>query len=308
MAESSLLEWAIHHAVAIILAAVVAVVVAVGALLLLARLAAWAIWRVRGILDRGWRWARARWPLRVLLRGRGGRKRRVGPYVYLLIHVAVGLVLAAFAISAFDELAWGVRERDEVRAVDAAVASQITRQVAPAEIGVFGAITSLGSVKAMVTVVAGVTLLLLLRGRRLVAIGWVVTVVGGKLIDVTLKAIVQRPRPQHLFPIIAPTSWSFPSGHAMDAVVLYGTLAYIAVRYGRTGWGGTFAIVAGAAAAILLIGTSRIVLGVHYPSDVLAGYLAGVFWIAVTTSGVEVARELSGEGARRGAGTDARRS
>ena len=74
-------------------------------------------------------------------------------------------------------------------------------------------------------------------------------------------------------------SWSFPSGHAMSAAVVYGTVAYLAARLQRRQLHRVLTMSA-AAVIILLIAASRVYLGVHYPSDVLAGVIIGVAWAA----------------------------
>jgi undecaprenyl-diphosphatase len=132
------------------------------------------------------------------------------------------------------------------------------------------------------------------RGRRAsVAVLWA-SLVGGFVLNRLLKAAFDRPRPAlrgetvDLFgwSFAFPTSPSFPSGHAITAVVVYGTLAYLVARLEPTPrlrrW-----TLGGAVALVLLIGLSRVYLGVHYPTDVLAGYLAGFVWVAVCALSVE---------------------
>jgi undecaprenyl-diphosphatase len=105
-----------------------------------------------------------------------------------------------------------------------------------------------------------------------------ITMVGMAALDVTLKLAFHRPRPVAYFGP-TPTTYSFPSGHAMGSFCFYGVLAAILAaraKERRTKW----CIWAGATLLIGLIGFSRIYLGVHYPSDVIAGYCAGAVWVA----------------------------
>jgi undecaprenyl-diphosphatase len=116
----------------------------------------------------------------------------------------------------------------------------------------------------------------LLSVRRLKIFWAYLLVLTGTLITIhLLKIIIARPRPLHS--LIFEPSYSFPSGHAASSVVVYGLLAYIAWRYlVKRLW----ARILVAFAAFLLIvatGFSRVYLGVHYPSDVIAGWAAGVF-------------------------------
>lgn len=105
-----------------------------------------------------------------------------------------------------------------------------------------------------------------------------VSMAGALAVDLGLKPIFRRPRPAPFFNYSLPESYSFPSGHALFATCLYGVLAGIlAGRLQRR----SAAVALWSAAALLIagIGLSRIYLGVHYPSDVIAGYTAALSWI-----------------------------
>jgi len=101
--------------------------------------------------------------------------------------------------------------------------------------------------------------------------------VGMAALDITLKLAFHRPRPLAYFGP-TPTTYSFPSGHAMGSVCFYGVLAAILAAR-ASGRGAKWGIWMGAVLLIGLIGYSRIYLGVHYPSDVIAGYCAGAVWV-----------------------------
>ncbi|MBZ5524068.1 MAG: phosphatase PAP2 family protein [Acidobacteriia bacterium] len=118
---------------------------------------------------------------------------------------------------------------------------------------------------------------LLLRWRR--AAGWLAVTMGGALaLDLALKFGFHRPRPQPFFGTM-PHTYSFPSGHALFALCFFGVLAgLLADRINNRGL--QAAIWAVAAALIGAIGLSRIYLGVHYPSDVIAGYLTAAVWVS----------------------------
>jgi undecaprenyl-diphosphatase len=100
-----------------------------------------------------------------------------------------------------------------------------------------------------------------------------------------------RTRPTWDVPLLTARGWSFPSGHAMGSLVAYGMLAYLLVRDPK-GRPPRMAIVAGAVTLVLLIGLSRMYLGVHYFSDVVGGYAAGMVWLAACITGLEVARRM----------------
>jgi undecaprenyl-diphosphatase len=101
---------------------------------------------------------------------------------------------------------------------------------------------------------------------------------GALVMNVTLKLHFERPRPQLPWSIGDEHTWSFPSGHALFAVTLYGIAAHLILRQ-RHSRRDRLAVLLPATLLPLLIGLSRIYLGEHYPTDILAGYLTGVLWL-----------------------------
>lgn len=101
-------------------------------------------------------------------------------------------------------------------------------------------------------------------------------VVMGIVVNSLLKLFIQRPRPT-LNPLIVEPYYSFPSGHSMNAFIFYMTIAYLTYHFTRNKKI-TCIVFTISAFIIFLIGISRIYLGVHYPSDVLGGYIAGFWW------------------------------
>jgi membrane-associated phospholipid phosphatase len=113
-----------------------------------------------------------------------------------------------------------------------------------------------------------------------------ITVAGGGLLNLWLKSFFERERP-NVNRITEADGFSFPSGHSMGSMTYYGFLIYLVIRskykpLSKLGWVILFGLV------ILLIGISRIYLGVHYPSDVLAGYMAGSVWLFFCISLLEI--------------------
>lgn len=105
---------------------------------------------------------------------------------------------------------------------------------------------------------------------------------SGIVLNLILKDTFHRPRPT-IMPLVHETSYSFPSGHAMNSFVFYAAIAYFYIRSSKENNKNTFLISFLCSCMILLIGISRIYLGAHFPSDVIAGYFAGFFWL---TSGI----------------------
>lgn len=109
------------------------------------------------------------------------------------------------------------------------------------------------------------------------AVIFFITNIGELILNVSLKLIYQRTRPEPLFEYALPDSYSFPSGHALGSFCFFGILAWTLAANVETAQA-KWAIYAASAILILSIGLSRIYLGVHYPSDVVAGYLVASVW------------------------------
>lgn len=116
----------------------------------------------------------------------------------------------------------------------------------------------------------------LIKKHNKEAVLFCVVLIMGLVLNHSLKFMFHRPRPT-ISPLVIERSYSFPSGHAMNSFIFYGLLAYFSYHFFRNK---TLTIVSsvGAVVLILLIGFSRIYLGVHYFTDVLAGYIAGFWW------------------------------
>lgn len=147
----------------------------------------------------------------------------------------------------------------------------IARVRSPELTNVMLLITSGGSPSVITVAALGILLWFGARPRRGL---WILaTLAGSAVLNELFKAIVARPRPG--IGIITETGYSFPSGHAMESLVVYGLLAYLLTRNIPRRFT-PVAIWAVCGLLILAIGFSRLYLGVHYPSDVMGGYLAGV--------------------------------
>lgn len=212
-----------------------------------------------------------------------------GFYSAVGLFLAVGLGLALLAIVGFAALAESVIEGN-TRRLDEGVLLWMN-QFASARMDLVALeITALGDGVVVTVLVLVCSLLLwLTRNRHLAVTLWVATA-GGMLINTVLKLAFDRPRPQ-LF------EWrtdyaglsSFPSGHASTAMVVYVALAYVVARLepGTALRRMTFSLFA---LLVVLIGLSRLYLGVHYPSDVIAGYAVGLAWAMFSAFAVEAIR------------------
>ncbi len=204
-----------------------------------------------------------------------------------------GLLAALLAGWAFGALAEDVVNQEFVSHYDAGVGQWLLNHATDDSTQFFYAMSLLGGPP---TIAGGVILaaVLLMRRRLRLATGLLLAAVGGGgLLDWILKQIFMRPRPDFPNAFYHESGYSFPSGHAMISVLFYGCLAYILARLiGKWKWRVALAM-AGLALA-LLIGFSRLYLGVHYLTDVLAGWAAGAAWLGVCVLVSEVVERRYG--------------
>ena len=140
-------------------------------------------------------------------------------------------------------------------------------------------------------VFAGVCTWLLYRRRPRTAAFVAVTLLGSMILNRAVKAAVERARPVLDEPVAQAHGLSFPSGHAQSAMVAFTTLLFVA--WPRLGPRARRAATAAAAFMVLAIGFSRVALGVHYVSDVLAGYVLGAAWLAAMIAAFDAWRRES---------------
>jgi undecaprenyl-diphosphatase len=143
-------------------------------------------------------------------------------------------------------------------------------------------LSTLGSAAVYLPLFALVAALLLWRGRRRLAIFVVVTMAVSPALNAVVKLAVHRARPVLPDPVAHASGLSFPSGHAQSAIVATSILLLVALPALRRAWR-PLALAAGVA-WVLAIGFARVALGVHFVSDVLAGYVLGAAWVAAMTA------------------------
>lgn len=148
-------------------------------------------------------------------------------------------------------------------------------------------VTAIGGV-AVLTLITGIVAGFLAVSRKGKLALFVVTAVStGALVSTLLKSLFDRPRPDLVSHLIDVNTTSFPSGHAMNSAVVYLTLAALLART-RMDNATRIYILSMAIALALTIGFSRVYLGVHWPSDVIAGWAVGAFWAALCSVGMQV--------------------
>lgn len=213
------------------------------------------------------------------------------PFAKIVVRIAeffglrllAGLILAVGALIFFGWLADGIFE-GELKVFDAAVRQAANKTASPMLTQLMIFVSFVGSAFVLVPLgIVAVIVFLRLKWRRATVL-FFVTMVGELILSLTLKATFQRPRPEAFFGYELPSSYSFPSGHSLGAFCFFGILAWLVStrlenRITR------ILVRALAIILILLIGFSRIYLGVHYPSDVIGGYSAALVWTVTVALG-----------------------
>ena len=199
------------------------------------------------------------------------------------------LAVALGAVAVFLWLAAAVMS-GQAGAFDTAVRAHVHTTAFPALTYTMRGLTGLGEAVFLVTLGSLIVWRLVVSGRRAEATLLAAAALGGEALDQALKFWFRRPRPAAFFGL-APANYSFPSGHALVSLCFYLTLAEIFID---PEWPRGRRLAARALAVLLagLVGLSRIYLGVHYPTDVLAGYAAAVAWLTLLRSLYKVQRQV----------------
>ena len=188
----------------------------------------------------------------------------------------ISLGVAVLSLFLFGWLAQNVSQ-DRTANFDLLVRTRIHEHATPGLTRAMIAISFLGGDALIVAVIVAVAVFAYFRWRR-AAIWLVITILGAVVLDLSLKHAFHRARPAPFF-VDLPQTYSFPSGHALFSFCFYGVLAGLLM--GRiTSRLARVLIWLAAAVLVAAIGLSRIYLGVHYASDVIAGYLAATLWVS----------------------------
>lgn len=200
----------------------------------------------------------------------------------------VGLIAAAAALALFSWLGHEILT-DVTPVLDDRIRLAVHSFASPRLTAIMRALSLYGG-PAGLTPLGIVLAVVFLRKRwRRGALLVVVTMAGAGLLDTLLKLTFRRSRPAAFFDYPLPASHSFPSGHAFFAASFFGGVAVLVSGRVRNPLLRALIWIV-AAALILLVGLSRVYLGVHYPSDVLAGYAAATVWVAAVAFGDRLVR------------------
>lgn len=201
-----------------------------------------------------------------------------------VIYIIAGLMLSFFSLNVFFELSEDLMEQERFQ-FDQVIIQYVSNIRTDTLTEIIKFITFLGGTTILTLLLIGSLIWLIFKRRNYWgAIFYIVAVAGGGLLNLGLKHWFGRIRPENS--LIVEQGFSYPSGHAMGSLIYYGFLGYLVVRSRRNR---SLKVVLGITfiSLILLIGFSRIYLGVHYPSDVLAGFSAGTVWLLLCIGGRE---------------------
>ena len=199
--------------------------------------------------------------------------------ILLILWAALGLVVFLLIVYALRD------PGGPLEALDTHIAQGLAATLQPSLLHGVAVFTQLGDRAFLMGVGASVLAILLWNRRWVLAGAWIAASAGGGLLNKLLKALFERVRPEHAHGFLQADGFSFPSGHATGAVAVYGMLAYVLARTVTTQRHAfLFAV---ACALITAIGMSRVLLHVHYLSDVLAGWAITSAWIDLCMLTVE---------------------
>lgn len=192
----------------------------------------------------------------------------------------LGLVFL-YLLALFGGIVEDLLSSDPIVALDKSLAQLLAAYRTPETIEVFIWISNLGAWQIIVPFLLLILAVCWRRGNPGYGLPLMVAVAGSEAMTFLGKYAFHRPRPVEA--VLLEHSYAFPSGHATIAVAFYGYLAYLLIR-GVESWRWRVNLLFGFTGLILLIGLSRMVLGVHYLSDVLGGYLIGGMWLVLAIS------------------------
>lgn len=200
---------------------------------------------------------------------------RPEPIAFFEVAIVISLAVAILCLFVFVWLGREMRAGDTLR-FDEAIRNWVHQFASPGLTALMRIFSMLGAQILAVVLVVAFVIFARLRWKR-AALWLAIAMAGALILEASLKYAYHRIRPQAYF-IPEPESYSFPSGHALTSFCFYGVLAGLVTdRIKSLPW--RIAVWTAATLLVIAIGLSRIYLGVHYPSDVLAGYLAATVWV-----------------------------
>jgi membrane-associated phospholipid phosphatase len=220
---------------------------------------------------------------------------RLSPDGHLDLYFLVSIFVLAATVTSFLVLALEIGQQDWLVRFDHSLSASLHEHSTANAVWIFQLVSGFGDASTLSSIsLLSLIVLVVIRYLRLFFL-WIISLPGAGILNQLLKYIFHRQRPQLPNPWIPESGWSFPSGHAMCSLVIYGLLTYTICflttsRTLRLSFG---LITIG---LVIAIGFSRLYLGAHYFSDVMAGYLAATFWLVACITGNRAASCLNTAG------------
>ena len=213
-------------------------------------------------------------------------KARLSPESYLGLHLTLGILALIGAAWLFGGIAEDVVNHDEITVLDVQISSWFHLHATPQLTRIMLVLTDLHGTAGIGAAAFIFGLYLAWKKSRYWLLALAITVPGGMLLNVAMKLVFQRARPSFDNPFLTLSTYSFPSGHAAGATLFYGMLAAYLVNRVQP-WSVRLAIVLCAALLVAAVAFSRVYLGVHYLSDVLAGCAEAIAWLAICLTAID---------------------
>src|SRR5574340_187280 len=204
---------------------------------------------------------------------------RLSPQGYLGLRLTIGATMLVGASWLFGGIAEDVMTGDPLTVVDTQVANWFHVHATPAVTRLMLLVTLLHGTVATTVLACALAAFLICKREWYRLLALALGLPGGMLLNVLTKYAFQRARPGLHYPLLEATGYSFPSGHMAAATLFYGVLVYVVVPHVRQ-WRWQVFVVLASFPMVALVGLSRIYLGLHYLSDVLAGFAESIAWLA----------------------------
>jgi membrane-associated phospholipid phosphatase len=207
--------------------------------------------------------------------------------------LALAALLSMGAIGVFVDLAEDVETADHITMVDLQWANWLHAHATPALTHVMLAVSTLHNMLSMSVLTILLAIFLKWRRERDWLLGLMVVVPGGIVLNTLFKFVFARARPHFIDPIVTLTSYSFPSGHVAGSTLFYGFVAALLISHTHS-LARHIAIVIGALLMVILVAASRMYLGAHFFSDVLAAFFESLAWLGLCLVGIHLIRAREG--------------
>lgn len=204
------------------------------------------------------------------------------------VQVLISMAVAVVACIGFVEIADEIAADEDLGQFDIALSAALSRHASDDQLRMFATLTDVGDKRFLIPLAGCIAVWLLFRRQWFLASAWIAATAGGGLLNTALKTLFQRTRPEWLHGYATADGWSFPSGHSSGAFIVYGLLGYVVVVHLPPRF--HLPVAAVAMSLIVCVGFSRVILQVHYFSDVLGGYAFGAAWVAAWIAGLEAFR------------------